>query len=230
MPVKNASVMSKYRRAFLIVAAVGMGAVVVADLWGPRTTSLRQFDPEDVAWKETEMWRSYYGRERLRLFNQLAALLRRQYRLPLLRSYVVAFHGAKAAFIFKDGANRTDYERALPDLLDYYSAIRRISDTPFDTDRAARLELEWWIVHRERDNRPRTDLDEALAALAAEVYGLPAAQFRDHGRYRGEAMLLRDRLSEQIGVTEADWQKIHELLRLSWLSLWNAVNPTIPSP
>jgi hypothetical protein len=43
-------------------------------------------------------------------------------------------------------------------------------------------------------------------------------------------MLLRERLSGQIGVTEADWQKIHELLRLSWLSLWNAVNPTIPSP
>ncbi len=89
--------MLKYRRAFLIVAAVGMGAVVVADLWGPRTTSLRQFDPEDVAWKETEMWRSYYGRERLRLFNQLAALLRRQYRLPLLRSYfeIMAATGGK---------------------------------------------------------------------------------------------------------------------------------------
>src|SRR6266478_7486701 len=172
MPVKNASVMSKYRRAFLIVAAVGMGAVVVADLWGPRTTSLRQFDPEDVAWKETEMCRSYYGRERLRLFNQLAALLRRQYRLPLLRSYVVAFHGAKAAFIFKDGANRTDYERALPDLLDYYSAIRRISDTPFDTDRAARLELEWWIVHREREDRKSTRLNSSHSQISYAVFCL----------------------------------------------------------
>src|SRR2546425_8682854 len=142
--------MSKYRRAFLIVAAVGVSTVVVADLWGPHTTSLRRFDPEDVAWKETEMWRSYYRRGRLRLFNQLAPLLRRQYRFPLLRSYVVAVHGAKAAFIFKDGANREDYERALADLLDYYSAIRRISDTPFDTDRAARVELDWWIGHRER--------------------------------------------------------------------------------
>src|SRR5437899_12986656 len=125
--------MSKNRRAFLIVAAVGVSAVVVADLWGPHTTSLRRFDPEDVAWKETEMWRSYYGRERLRLFNQLAALLRRQYRLPLLRSYLVAFHGAKAAFIFKDAANRKDYEPALADLLDTYSALRRNTDTTFTT-------------------------------------------------------------------------------------------------
>jgi len=222
--------MARYRRIFFIGAAILICAWLAADLWGPRTTSLRRFDPDDVSRIETEMWRSYYGRERLRLFNQVSFLLRQQYRLPFLRSYVVAFHAAKAAFIFKDGANREDYEHALPDLLDYYGAIRRISDTPFDAERAARLELEWWIVHRERDKLPRTDLDEALSALAAEIYSLPAAQFRDHARYRAEAMLLRDRLAQQNGVTETEWQKIHELLQLSWQSLWNAVNSAAPSP
>ncbi|HYR87140.1 MAG TPA: hypothetical protein VE422_23870 [Terriglobia bacterium] len=221
--------MTKYRRAFL-TAAIFIGVGLAADLWGPRKASLRQFDPGDVAGMETDMWQSYYSGQRLRLFNQLASLLRRQYRLPPLRSYVVAFHGAKAAFVFKDGANRTDYERALPDLLDYYHAIRRISDTPFNADRAARLELEWWVVHRERDKRPRTDLAEAVAALAAEIYGSPAAQFQDHGRYRAEAMLARDQLAGRNDVTEADWQKIHELLDLSWQSLWKAVNPAVPSP
>jgi hypothetical protein len=215
------------KKKALAAAAVVLagGAVWLAvDLWGPRTTNLRRFDPDEVARLDTEMWRSYYDKERLQLFNQLAFLLRRQYRMPLARSYVVGFHAAKAAFVFKDGKNRADYERALPDLIDYYAAIRKVSETPFDVERAARLELEWWIVHRERETRPSGDLERSLADLAAEVYQLPAERFAEHAQYRAEAMLIRDRLGETTGVTDADWQRIHELLKRSWGSLWRAVN------
>ncbi len=190
----------------------------------PRSTNLRQFDPDDVARLETQMWRSYYNKELLRLFNEMAVLLRHQYHMPLLRSYVVGFHAAKAAFIFKDGAKRSDYERALPDLIDYYTAIRRISDTPFDADQAARLELDWWVVHCQRESHASGDLDAALAGLAAEIYQMPADRFRKHGKYRAEAMILRDELAEHNGMTEADWQRINDLLLQSWRSLWHAVN------
>lgn len=208
----------------LAVILLGFGAWAALDLWKPVSTSLRQFDPEEVARLETDMWRSYYAKKRIPLFNQLANLLRRQYRLPLLRSYLVAFHGAKAAFIFKDGTGRADYERALPDLVAYYAAIRRVSDTPFDLNRAARLELEWWIAHRERDAHPAGDLDRILAELPAEIYGVSVNRFTEHAKYRAEAMLLRDRLAEQEQVSDADWQRIHDLLIQSWRSLWNAVN------
>src|SRR5205085_12495088 len=96
----------------LALILVGAAAWAAADLWRPRSTSLRQFDPDNTARLETDMWRSYYDKERLRLFNELAVLLRQQYHMPLLRSYVVAFRAAKAAFVFKDGTNRSDYERA----------------------------------------------------------------------------------------------------------------------
>jgi hypothetical protein len=137
---------------------------------------------------------------------------------------VVAFHAAKAAFIFKDGTDRQEYERALPDLVDYYTAIRRISDMPFDIPKTARLELEWWIVHRTRGAHEAGDLDAALAALSAEIYHMPAERFREHAKYRAEAMILRDELSEENGVTEGDWQKINQLLLQSWRSLWQVVN------
>jgi hypothetical protein len=209
----------------LILVAIAAWAAV--DLWGRHSTSLRQFDPDDVARLETEMWRSYYAKERLRLFNELAVLLRHQYHMPLLRSYVVAFHAAKAAFVFKDGTGRSDYERALPDLVDYYSAIRRISNEPFDVRKTATLELEWWIVHRQRNLYATGDLDAALAELAAEIYQMPADRFREHAKYRAEAMVLRDDLAEQNRVTDADWQKINQLLLQSWRSLWQSVNPDI---
>src|SRR5438128_629519 len=67
------------------------------DLYAPRRTSLREFDPDEVARLETAMWRSYYSRERVKLFREMTELLRTQYRLPLLRSNAVAYRAAKAA-------------------------------------------------------------------------------------------------------------------------------------
>src|SRR5215813_13385531 len=125
----------------LVGVAAGAGAYALVDLSGHRSSNLRQFDPDDVARLETAMWRSYYDKHPIRLFRELALLLRRQYHLPFLRSYVVGFYGARAAFVFKEGTRRNEYERALPDLVRYYNAIRDISDTSFDANDAARLEL-----------------------------------------------------------------------------------------
>ena len=220
--------MTRLRKAsaVFVAAAAALAAWIAIDLWSPVSSNLRTFDPEQVAQLDTDMWRSYYDKERLKLFNQLSVLLRQQYRMPFARSYVVAFHAAKAAFVFKDGKGRSDYERALPDLLAYYQAIRNVSQTPFDVNRAAKLELEWWIVHRERRERPAGDLDRALADLAAEVYQMPASKFTEHGRYRAEAMTIRDDQAEKGALSEADWNHINDLLRRSWLSLWEAVNET----
>ena len=215
------------RRRVLAVAAalvLALLAWVAYDLYAPRHTSLRDFNPDEVARLETAMWRSYYSRERLRLFAQMSELLRTQYRLPLWRSNAVAYQAARAAFVFKDGHTRSDYERALPNLVSFYKSIREVSDTGFDPERAARLELEWWIVHRERSEHAPGDLDRALAALASEIYRVPAERLLEHARLRAEAMEMRDRQAEQGGVTEEDWRRIDELLHQSWRSLWRAVN------
>jgi hypothetical protein len=214
------------RRALTIGAALVLvlAAWVAYDLYAPRRTSLRDFDPDKVARLETAMWRSYYSRQRVRLFGQMAELLRTQYRLPLWRSNAVAYQAAKAAFVFKDGHARADYERALPNLLSFYQSIHEVADTDFDVDRAAHLELEWWIVHRERARHAPGDLDRALAALASEIYRVPAERLLEHARLRAEAMTIRDEKAEQGGVTEEDWKRIDELLHQSWRSLHQAVN------
>jgi hypothetical protein len=195
------------------------------DLYAPRRTSLRDFDADEVARLETAMWRSYYSRQRVKLFRELAELLRTQYRLPLLRSNAVAYRAAKAAFVFKDGHSRADYERALPDLVSFYQSVHAVSDTDFDVERAARLELEWWIVHRERRAHAPEDLPRALADLQSELFHVPAERLAEHARLRAEAMTIRDDKADEGGVTEEDWRKIDELLQQSWRSLHAAVNP-----
>src|SRR2546423_5496137 len=205
----------------LILALLACGALY--DLYYPRTTRMREFDPDEVARLETAMWRSYYEKRRVQLFNQLAELLRTQYRMSQLRSNQVAYYGANAAFVFKQGQQRSDYEKALPDLIKFYSAVRKMSDIPFDVDKAARLELEWWIIHRQRAQHPPGDLEKALAELQAELYRVPVERVMEHGRLRAEAMTVRDTKAETTEVTEADWAKINELLRQSWRSLAQAV-------
>lgn len=223
MPNKPRGSRIKRLLAIFALAVVAIAGWVVYDLYAPRTAHLREFDPDEVARLETAMWRSYYEKQRLQLFNQLSELLRTQYNMPLVRSNQVAYYAANAAFVFKKGKQRADYEKALPDLIKFYDSVREMSDLPFDAGRAARLELEWWIIHREREKHSPGDLGHALAELQAEIYGVPVERFMEHGRLRAEAMTIRDTKAEAGGVTEADWTRIDELLHRSWRSLSAAV-------
>ncbi len=214
-------------RLFLKLVAVLLVAIIawaLYDLYAPRTAHLREFNPDEVARLETAMWRSYYERQRVRLFNQLSELLRAQYNMPLIRSNRVAYYAANAALVFQKGKQRTDYEKALPDLVKFYESIRQTSDLPFDVNRAARLELEWWIIHRDRAKHKSGELDRALAELQAEIYHAPVDRLMEHRRLRAEAMTIRDRKAETGGVAEQDWARIDDLLHSSWRSLAAAVN------
>ena len=221
--------MSSRRRKLWIVVRVAAAILVLLiggalyDLFYPRTTHLREFDPNEVARLETAMWRSYYEKQRVRLFNQMTELLRSQYHMTPVKSNVVGYYAGHAAFVFKDGKERADYEKALPDLIKFYSYLRNMSDIDFDVYKVAKLELEWWIIHRERAQHAPGDLARALAELQAAIYNVPVERLMEHGRLRAEAMTIRDTKAEQGGVTEADWAKINELLKQSWGSLAQAV-------
>jgi len=200
--------------AAVVLAGAGWAAGRIAR--GPARVDIRAFDPDEVARLETAMWRSYYDRRRLPLFGQLVALLRGQFQLSPARSLALAYLAAKAAAVFQVGRDHADYQRALPYLERYYAAILAVSEAPFDAAEVARLELDWWVVHREASG----ELERALAALAAALYRVPAGRLTVHAERRAEAMTLRDqRTREPGGVAEADWERIEALLRLAWRSL-----------
>ncbi len=150
---------------------------IAFDLYRPHQVDIRQFDADEVARLDTAMWRSYYNKERLKMYFELTELLQKQYQLPFWRRHLIAFYAAKAAFVFKDGKSREDYEKALPDLEKFYTEIREISTTDFDAKRAAQLELEWWIIHRERKKYQSGDLANALAETASAIYNRPKDNF-----------------------------------------------------
>ena len=196
---------------------------MVADFAIPHHSSLAQFDGRRVGDLETDMWRSYYGHHPVKLYAELVQVLREQYHVPFWRAWLGAYYAAHAAIVFQRGHNRSDYELALPSLIDFYSIIRRNSDKQFPVYKAARLELEWWIVHRERAQHAPGDLERLLAELQSAIYQRPEDLFAEHAKARAEAMRIRDEKSESGGVTEGDWSRIRQLLDLSWSSLQSRV-------
>lgn len=211
------------RGPLFLAAAIAFGAAIGIDLFGPMRTDIRVFDPEAVARLDTQMWRAYYAKKPLPLYLELAQLLREEFHFPPLRSFAIAARAARAAFVFQQGHDRADYAKALPDLLAYYAAIRRVSATPFDVRKTAELELEWWIVHRDRDPEA---LARALANGAAALYEAPADSLMEYGRLRTDAMVIRDAGGDGGRVvSEADWARIESDLRGSWGSLARVVRP-----
>ena len=209
----------------LIVALVLLGGWVAHDLADSRRHDLREFDAHKVGQLETAMWRSYYEHRRLRLFAELTQLLRDQFHLPFWKACAGGYYAAKAAVAFQGGHSHAEYRRALPDLVRYYTLIEHASSTPFNVQRTAEFELDWWIVHRERAQHPPADLYDGLARLQAEIYSVPPERFAEHARTRGDAMVIRDERAAAGGVSEADWQQIGLLLDRSWVALRHVVAP-----
>jgi hypothetical protein len=187
---------------------------IIIDINYPFKTDLRKIDAAETAKLDGAMWRSYYEKKPVKLFMQSAQLMRNQFHLPFWRSYLVSYYAAKAAFVFKDGTNRSDYAKALPYLQKYYGHINDISNTTFNTDTATAAELEWWIIRREREQHPPQEWEPWLAKTAATVYHMPSEKFKEYAHVRVEAMLLRDEKGNNI--TEDDWQKIDMLLQQAW--------------
>ncbi len=207
----------------LLVVLIGYAA---ADLFWPLHRDLSHFDPIATGTLETKMWRSYYDRQPVSLFLELAQALRTQYSFPWLRSYVGAYYGAAAALTFKDGKERSDYEKALPTLQTYFRLIHNTGNRDFDVAHTTALELEWWIVHRQHERYPPGALASACAQAEASLYMVSENSTLEYGRLRAQAMLLRDARAESGGVTDADWATIESLLHQSYLSLSHAISST----
>src|SRR5262245_35425019 len=162
----------KLRWTFIVLGVLVVGALL--DLYAPVRADLRDFDPRALARLDTAMWRAFDAKKPIPLFFDLARLMREQFHFPFLRSFVGAFHAAHAGLTFRRSHGAGDYEEVLPDLRAYFGGSRKISKTGFDAYRTAELELQWWVIHRERGLEDQDLLARTIAMAAAELYRVPA--------------------------------------------------------
>jgi len=208
-----------------IALGLAVVAVVLFDLYGPQHGHLADFDPAEVARLEAAMWRSRQSGDAGALFRLTAERLRAQFHLPFLRSYSAAYAMARASYLFDRGRARSEYERVVPHLTSYFAAIQRVNRAGFEPARVARLDLEWWIVRRQRTERPPEDLEIAIAAVDGALYGVAPGTLQDHAQLCAEALAVRDAGTSVGGVEAVNWRQVEELLRQSWTALQRVVQP-----
>ena len=103
-------------RIVLIAVAViiAVTAWIVIDLNRAVKVDIRAFDADEVARLDTAMWRSYYSRERVRLFREATELLGEQYHFPFWRRQLVASYAAKSALYLRTASRAKIMKRPCP--------------------------------------------------------------------------------------------------------------------
>jgi hypothetical protein len=158
--------------------------------------SMRSFDPRRIGDAECDAWVDYYLRRWLPMLGALLRMVRHGFGMPWPYTLYGAWLVLRANQLWApvpdndpDGARRT--------MRRFYVLVARRNRESFDVDEAARLEVEWWRVHRylQRD-APEEDqetLVDALATLYAHVYGVPQETVRTAAAQRAAAARISDR-------------------------------------
>lgn len=206
----------------LILAIVGY-SVATTPKAVPGRSPLTSFDPESIGRAEQRAWAAYYLRQWPTLFDMMLRMTRSVFGLSLHKAVYAAYINTEAQVVWaRQGAQDGKAE----DLMrQFYAYVREPTGGRYDVDRAAKLEVNWWQVHRNRDQYPdHSALAQALADTYAEVYQLPADRLLPAGEARAAAMDLSDQwIREGKDPNSPLLGQISDLLVQSYRSLSEAV-------
>jgi hypothetical protein len=152
---------------------------------------MRDFDPVKLGGHEADAWVAYYQRRWAAFLRAAVGMVRVGFQMSWPRSlrgawWVLRANQAWAPY----PENDPDRARAL--MRAFYAEVARTSRAAFDVDRAAELEIGWWAAHRAVQQGGIAPLVDALVALYAHVYGVPAAAVRPAAELRADAMVISD--------------------------------------
>ena len=154
--------------------------------------ALRSFDPVKLARFERDNWAAYYHKRWLRLLQISVSMVREAFGLSLGQAFYAAYLVARAEIAAAPADN--DVPLAERFMTRFYEFVRRIHREDFDPQQAARLEVNWWVVHRRLFGRTdNQELVEALTELYAAVYRLEPERVRPAAFHRAQAMVHSDR-------------------------------------
>jgi hypothetical protein len=198
---------------------------------------VRSFDPRLVGGRECRAWETYYRREWVAFLVASVGLVRAAFGMSWPRTLVGAWLVLRANQLWAPYPNN-DPDAARRLMTRFYQLLRKSTGESLDPSRAARLEVEWWRVHREAQHGdgsgpspcgdgsgPSEELTIALRDLYAYSYSVDPADVHRAAALRAEAMDVSDRWVE--GGCDPDDPRLAEervLLVRSYASLLAAVH------
>ena len=150
------------------------------------------FDPRKIAHYEKENYVAYYQKRWLRLLRASVGMVKEAFGLSLWQAIYGAYLVARAEIAFAPFPDN-DVPLTLAFMRRFFALIKQVHHADFDVDEVARLEVNWWSVHRRLFGQAENgDLVEALAHATAAAYGLVADGVREAAYHRAQGMLYSD--------------------------------------
>jgi hypothetical protein len=154
----------------------------------------RDFDPDALGQAECDAWVAYYRREWRRFLQAAVAMVRLGFGMPRPQTLLGAWYVLRANQVWAPFPDN-DPARARRFMRRFYGLVIRHDGLTLDPAEAARLEVEWWRVHRQHqraDELTEDDLTAALVDLYSYVYGTERAAVHEAARQRVVAMAHSD--------------------------------------
>lgn len=155
--------------------------------------AIATFDPRKVARYEKDNWVAYYRKDWFTLMRVSVGMVKETFNLNLFQAGYAAYLVARAEIAAAPFPNN-DIPRAEAYMRRFYELIKNVHHAEYDVAEVARLEVNWWVVHRrlfgKTDNEELTD---AVADLYAATFRVPKDKVREAARHRALAMVYSDR-------------------------------------
>jgi hypothetical protein len=174
---------------------------------------LRSFDPSRIADLEYQVWVAYYRRQWPRLLAASVGLVHAGFRMDWSRTLHGAWLVLRANQLWAPAPDN-DPDGARRCMRRFYALLRLSYGEPQDPAEAARLEVDWWRAHRERQRAapqnaagagaagaetatdeagpPSDELVDAVTRLYAFLYREPESEVRAAAAHRARAMDISD--------------------------------------
>lgn len=169
-----------------------------------RPSRLRSFDPGRIADLEYRAWVGYYRRQWLQVLAAAVGLVHAGFGMDWRRTLHGAWLVLRANQLWAP-ASGNDPAGARRCMRRFYALVRLTYGEPQDPAEAARLEVDWWRAHRERQRgavpgrageagamEAGDDLVNAVTRLYAFLYREPESEVRPAATHRAHAMEISD--------------------------------------
>ena len=130
---------------------------------------MRSFDPRRVGTLECRAWETYYRREWRAFLVASVGLVRAAFGMSWPRTLVGAWLVLRANQVWAPyPANDPEAARRL--MTRFYQLLRKSTGERLDPARAARLEVDWWRVHREAQHGEGSGASRELTVALRDLY------------------------------------------------------------
>ncbi|HET6821195.1 MAG TPA: hypothetical protein VFH34_01035 [Anaerolineales bacterium] len=153
---------------------------------------IRNLDPRKLAHYEKENYVAYYQRDWLKLLRVSVGMVKESFGLSLPQAVYGAYLIARAEMAFAPFPEN-DIPLTEAYVRRFYEFLRKVHKEDLNVERAVKLEVNWWSVHRKLfGNYKNQELVDALTCLYEEIYGAESDKFKEAAYYRALGMLYSD--------------------------------------